>query len=254
MNASRIHKSELSAEARDQAAEGRDRAAQERDRAAQGRDRAADDRDRVERRFSISKRELAARDRELAARDRAEALRDRERAAHDRKEAARDRVRAGVDGLTGALRRDRGVADLEHELNRARRSDGRLVLAFVDVDGLKPTNDVRGHAAGDQLLRDVAMALRSGLRSYDLVVRYGGDEFLCALPGADIEGARRRFDEVARHLAERNPQASVSFGLTTFEHTDTLDELIARADAALYTGRRSARAQGDARQQSRFSR
>jgi len=254
MNASRIHKSELSAEGRDQAAKGRDRAAQGRDRAAQGRDLAADGRDRVERRFSISERELAARDRELAARDRAEASCDRERAAHDRKEAARDRVRAGVDGLTGALRRDRGVADLEHELNRARRSDGRLVLAFVDVDGLKPTNDVHGHAAGDQLLRDVAMALRTGLRSYDLVVRYGGDEFLCALPGADIEGARRRFDEVARHLAERNPQASVSIGLTAFEYTDTLDELTARADAALYAGRRSARAQGDARQESRFSR
>src|SRR5437588_7652817 len=254
MNASRIHESELSAEGRDQAAEGRDRAAQGRDRAAQGRDRAADGRDRVERRFSISERELAARGRGLAARDRAEASRDRERAAHDRKEAAGDRLRAGVDGLTGALRRDRGVADLEHELNRARRSDGQLVLAFVDVDGLKPTNAVHAHAAGDQLLRDVAMALRAGLRSYDLVVRYGGDEFLCALPGADMEDAQRRFDEVARHLAERSPRASVSIGLAAFEHRDTLDELTARADAALYAGRRSARAQGDARQESRFSR
>src|SRR5205807_5517059 len=143
-----------------------------------------------------------------------------------------------------------GLADLQVEIDRVRRSDGRLVLAFVDVDGLKAINDAEGHAAGDQLLRDVAAALRAGLRSYDLVVRYGGDEFLCALPGTDVEGARRRFDEVARHLAERNPQASVSIGLTAFEYTDTLDELTARADAALYAGRRSARAQGDARQQS----
>src|SRR5947209_14870860 len=243
MNASRIHKSELSAEGRDQAAKGRDRAAQGRDRAAQGRDLAADGRDRVERGFSISERELAARDRDLAARDRAEASCDRERAAHDRKEAARDRVRAGVDGLTGALRRDRGVADLEHELNRARRSDGRLVLAFVDVDGLKPTNDVHGHAAGDQLLRDVAMALRTGLRSYDLVVRYGGDEFLCSLPVAAIVGDRRRFDAVARHLTEKSPGSSVSTGLAALEDPDTLDELTGRADAALYAARQLARGQ-----------
>src|SRR5205807_2534368 len=155
---------------------------------------------------------------------------------------------------TGALRRDRGVADLEHELNRARRSDGQLVLAFVDVDGLKPTNDVHGHAAGDQLLRDVARALRTGLRSYDLVIRYGGDEFLCALPGTDIEGARRRFDEVARDLAQRNPRASVSMGLAALEQGDTLGELTARADAALYAERRSARGQTDSLLKPRFSR
>jgi diguanylate cyclase (GGDEF)-like protein len=223
---------------RDRVADKRDRAADERDRAAEGRDRAAGERDRSDGRYSTSERRRAARDRQQAARDRAEAAHDRERAADDRRQAARDRAQAGVDGLTGALRRDRGLADLEREIDRARRSDGRLVLAFVDVDGLKAINDVHGHAAGDQLLRDVAVALRTGLRSYDLVIRYGGDEFLCALPGSDIEGARRRFDEVARELTERDPKASVSTGLAKLEHADTLDEFTARADAALYAGRR----------------
>jgi diguanylate cyclase (GGDEF)-like protein len=144
---------------------------------------------------------------------------------------------AGLDGLTGALRRDRGVVDLQLEIDRVLRSDGRLVLAFVDVDGLKATNDAEGHAAGDQLLHDVGVALRTGLRSYDLVVRYGGDEFLCALPGTDVEGARRRFDEVARNLTEKNPRASVSMGLAPLEDGDTLDELTARADRALYAAR-----------------
>jgi diguanylate cyclase (GGDEF)-like protein len=84
----------------------------------------------------------------------------------------------------------------------------------------------------------VADALRTGLRSYDLVVRYGGDEFLCALPGTDVDGAERRFDEVARELKQRNGRASVSTGLAELRDSDTLDRLIARADAALYAGRR----------------
>jgi diguanylate cyclase (GGDEF)-like protein len=221
---------------RDRAAKARDQAASARDRAARGRDLAADERERGGR-FSTSEREHAARDREQGARDRAEASQDRERAALDREQAGRELAQAGVDGLTGALRRERGLAELEREIARARRSDGRLVLAFVDVDGLKAINDVHGHAAGDQLLRDVALALRSGLRSYDLVVRYGGDEFLCALPGTGIEGARRRFEEVARKLTETRPGASVSIGLAALADTDALDELTARADAALYAGR-----------------
>jgi diguanylate cyclase (GGDEF)-like protein len=87
------------------------------------------------------------------------------------------------------------------------------------------------------MLRDVGLALRTGLRSYDLVVRYGGDEFLCALPGTELEGARRRFDEVVANLTERSPEASVSIGLARLNDSDTLDTLTARADAALYAGR-----------------
>jgi diguanylate cyclase (GGDEF)-like protein len=215
---------------RDQAAERRDSAAAKRDRAAEVRDRVAVDRERARGRFSPGERERAAA-------DRADASRDRALAAHDRQQASRDRAQAGVDGLTGALLRERGLGDLDREVDRAHRTDGRLVLAYVDVDGLKAINDLHGHAAGDQLLRDVADALRNGLRSYDLVVRYGGDEFVCALPGTDIDGARQRFDEVARNLTERSPGASMSIGLAALEDAHTLDELTERADAALYAAR-----------------
>jgi diguanylate cyclase (GGDEF)-like protein len=222
---------------RDRLADDRDRHACECDRAAEARDRAAVEHDRLRRRFSPANPARAAADRAWAARDRTRAASDRERSADDREEAARERAQAGVDSLTGALRRDRGLVELQREIERARRSDGQLVLAFVDVDRLKATNDLRGHAAGDRLLRDVAVALRTGLRSYDLVVRYGGDEFLYALPGIDVDGARRRFDAVTSELTERNPGASVSIGWATLGDSDTLDELIARADESLYAVR-----------------
>jgi diguanylate cyclase (GGDEF)-like protein len=227
-----ICKRDRRAEARDRAAEKRDRVADDRDAVADGHDRAAG--------FSVSERRRATGERDTAARDRARSARDREQAAQDRRQAARERAQAGVDALTGALLRDRGLTDLQREIDRARRADGRLVLAFVDVDGLKAINDAKGHAAGDQLLRDVAGALRTGLRSYDHVIRCGGDEFLCALPHTGIEQARRRFAEVARNLTQKTPSASVSIGLAALVNADTRDELIARADAALYAERRSA--------------
>ncbi len=274
-----IHELDSAADERDNAAQRRASAADERDSAAKERDGVAEERDSAAHERTIGEHEQAARDRGEGSRDRERAAQDRKQAAErdsaaaerdsaaaerdsaaaertisehelaaltredaalDREEAARDRAQAGVDVLTGALGRGRGLVDLQREIDRARRSDGRLVLAFVDVDGLKAINDVQGHAAGDQLLRDVALALRTELRSYDLVVRYGGDEFFCTLSGSDIEGARRRFDEVARDLTERSPEASVSVGLAALADPDTLDELIGRADAALYAGRRGA--------------
>lgn len=194
---------------------------------ADARDRAAAARDAP----LTRERAAAARDREHAADDRVEAALDREEAMHDREHAA-------FDDLTGALRRELGLAELQHEIDRARRSDGRLVVAFVDVDGLKALNDADGHAAGDRLLQDVVAALRAGLRSYDLVVRYGGDEFVCALSRASVANAEHRFDQVRRHLLETNPRASISVGLAALRDGDDAAGLIARADADLYGGAR----------------
>jgi diguanylate cyclase (GGDEF)-like protein len=77
------------------------------------------------------------------------------------------------------------------------------VVAYVDGDGLKAVNDSHGHAAGDEVLRNVARGLRRHMRSYDLTVRMGGDEFLCALPDVSIEDAAARFGDLSQDLNAR---------------------------------------------------
>ena len=179
-----------------------------------------------------------------AARARAEAARARavsggNRAAQDQAEAARQRARleaellsARLDDLTGAFRREIGRLELSHEIDRARRADGRFVIAFVDVDGMKRVNDRDGHAAGDHVLRVLVWTLRSNLRSFDPIVRYGGDEFVCGLGGVDHDVAARRFDVIGRSV-QSHAGVGISVGLAGLEPDETLDQLIGRADAEL---------------------
>jgi diguanylate cyclase (GGDEF)-like protein len=75
-----------------------------------------------------------------------------------------------------------------------------LTLAFVDVDGLKLVNDSRGHLAGDAPLKLVGGTIRAHVRPYDVIVRYGGDEFVCAMSDLGAVEARERFDKVAEAL------------------------------------------------------
>jgi diguanylate cyclase (GGDEF)-like protein len=145
-------------------------------------------------------------------------------------------VASSIDQLTGAYQRDAGMVELERETARANRTGQPFVLAFIDVDGLKATNDTLGHAAGDRLLRKIVEAVRSHLRSYDLIVRFGGDEFVCALLALDIEKATERFVLINAALAA-HVHASISVGLAEYHIHDTLDGLLARADQALLTQR-----------------
>ena len=167
-------------------------------------------------------RKRAAAARAQAAIQREAAARDRERAAEDRRLAARDRAAAagelaleGADYLTGALRRRVGLAAIQRELDRTSRTGERLVVAFVDVDGLKAINDRDGHAAGDDRCARWPGRSWQHLRSYDVIVRFGGDEFVCSLSGQDSAGARdasSRSRPGSRRLraARRSPSASPS--------------------------------------------
>src|SRR5205085_1095861 len=114
----------------------------------------------------------------------------------------------------------------------------RVVAAFLDVDGLKATNDMYGHPAGDELLRQLAALLRARLRGQDLIFRYGGDEFVCLFVDADLEGAQRLTHELNHEFRSRH-RHSLSIGLAQLRMDDTARTLLARADAALYAQRKS---------------
>jgi diguanylate cyclase (GGDEF)-like protein len=142
-------------------------------------------------------------------------------------------ARGTIDDLTGVLRRGPGFATLTDEIRRARRLGLGMAVAFIDVDGLKAINDSEGHVAGDAVLRAVATTVRRGLRSYDLVMRYGGDEFICVLFGADRSGAERLLGEVRAAIEEATGGVSVSVGLAELEPDDDAQTLLRRADDAL---------------------
>jgi diguanylate cyclase (GGDEF)-like protein len=235
---------DLAADVRDREAEQRDREAEARDdaagdfdrtagdRAASNRRRAADEGARADsgRAEAADSRVRAINDRKVAADDRAQGSHDRQIAAEDRAQAAKDREDSGTDELTGTSRRGAGLAAIGREINRAQRVSGELVAAYVDVDGLKATNDATGHAAGDVLLIAVADSLRACLRSYDVITRVGGDEFVCVLPGIAVEHAHRRFEAVSVMLAAGRPGASITVGFARLQAGDSADDLIQRAD------------------------
>lgn len=141
------------------------------------------------------------------------------------------------DGLTGTWLRQVGRQLLEQELLRAGRTGSALSIAFVDVDRLKELNDTGGHAEGDRALRDVAQALLSGLRGYDHVIRWGGDEFLCVLPGVTRGEALRRLEQARAFLLRRTPPLSISLGVVEREAGEDVDSLVSRADRELYASR-----------------
>ncbi|MHB8399665.1 MAG: GGDEF domain-containing protein [Candidatus Limnocylindrales bacterium] len=229
----------------ERAGTGRDRhaTADERDRNSAGRDQSGDARDTNL--ASVESESLASVVNQLedlrveAAALRARAAAERVRAAEDRANAARKMARleaelssAHLDELTGAYRREMGRLALSHEIDRARRTDGRFVVAFVDVDRLKEVNDRHGHAAGDRVLQTVVRTIRSKLRSFDPIIRYGGDEFVCGVGGTDVAEAERRFDLIGIAI-EADARVGISVGLAALEPGDTGDGLTERADGAM---------------------
>jgi diguanylate cyclase (GGDEF)-like protein len=224
------------------AAGARDVVSNARDAAATARDRAAEYRELTYGPRGPGFKAAIRRSAEVrfqAAADRAHAATDREHAAGDRRRAQADLERAVTDDLTGAYRRHAGEIALEHEVARARRSGETLVLVFADVDALKATNDQFGHAAGDARLRDAVSAMQAKTRSYEPIVRYGGDEFLCSITGVDLATVRARFARIDSVLTMRDHPGSLSVGLAQLRDGETLTELIKRADEALITTRGS---------------
>ena len=116
------------------------------------------------------------------------------------------------------------------------------MVAFFDVDHLKVINDSHGHVAGDRMLQQVVDAIRENLRSFDLIIRYGGDEFVCAFPGIALSDVTKRIATIDATLANASEPGSVTVGFAELAAGDSPSELIERADADLYRARQQRRA------------
>lgn len=161
------------------------------------------------------------------------------------------RYQASYDYLTGVPNRRTIMEALETELLRSRREGRGFGVIMSDIDHFKAINDSRGHLAGDEALKGVVEALSAILRPYDLIGRYGGEEFIVIVPGADIaatreiaERMRQAVDAQSFHYEGRDIRVTMSFGVTAVEDAalaNEVDAILAVADAALYDAKERGR-------------
>jgi two-component system cell cycle response regulator len=153
-----------------------------------------------------------------------------------------------TDKLTGLYNYAYFTIFLENEIKRAKRHDHALSVIMLDMDGLKEINDDLGHLAGDQILREFGKLLSANVREIDLCFRYGGDEFVVVLPYTGLEGAlltaQRIREVIANHAfpageAQGSRRVTASMGIAGYPfHAASVDELIRKADEALYEAKR----------------
>lgn len=158
-------------------------------------------------------------------------------------------AQATTDALTGLPNRRHFLAHLDDELARLRRfPEHGAALLMLDLDRFKRVNDAHGHAVGDRVLRHFAQVLRDALRKTDLAGRLGGEEFAVLLTGVDLDSARDFADRLRQRVADAHVtldtgtlRYTVSIGVALIAPADTADDLLARADAALYSAKQAGR-------------
>jgi diguanylate cyclase (GGDEF)-like protein len=156
------------------------------------------------------------------------------------------RAMADTDPLTALLNR-RAVTDIVTRQEAHVRRGRSLSFVLCDIDHFKHINDTCGHEAGDAVLKAVSAALRLGVREVDHLARWGGEEFLAVLPDTDrasAEGVAERLRQAVTAIVvpiAEHAKLSITLGVATVEAGESADQAIARADAALYAGKRSGR-------------
>lgn len=154
---------------------------------------------------------------------------------------------ASRDHLTNIYNRRTGLSFLEELMVQADRSRHPLAVLYVDINNLKVTNDRLGHRVGDQLIVDTCAIISEQLRATDVFCRVGGDEFLVVLPETDGPGAETFKNRTLAALDERNSRyremdeplrLSISVGIALYDHKTTVEQLIDRADQAMYEDKR----------------
>lgn len=151
---------------------------------------------------------------------------------------------AHTDELTGLANRRRLFDALDQEITRARRSARPFSVAMVDLDHFKRYNDTFGHAAGDELLRRFAFRMTRRVRAQDLVARYGGEEFCLVLPETEGHGALALVEKLRRAGTGEDPlgrRVTFSAGVATWDGVEASEDLVLRADGALYRAKDAGR-------------
>ncbi|MBU1307127.1 MAG: GGDEF domain-containing protein, partial [Alphaproteobacteria bacterium] len=153
--------------------------------------------------------------------------------------------------LTKIAKRKSFDESLDAAIAEAGASGSPLCLMLLDIDHFKTFNDTYGHQTGDQVLRLVAMTLKSNIKGKDLAARYGGEEFVAILPATTLSGAAALADKIrkaiqAKELLKRSTneklgRITASFGLAVFNTTDSAASLIERADRCLYAAKHAGR-------------
>jgi len=150
-----------------------------------------------------------------------------------------------TDGLTGLFNRRHLMQTLEGEVRRAQRQKHPFAILMVDVDHFKKYNDSHGHQAGDEVLRRVGVLLKEATRDVDCAARYGGEEFVVLLTDTTLAGGTDAAQRIRRQLAHEvfpGGPVTLSIGVAEFpEHGETVEAVIASADAALYRAKRDGR-------------
>jgi len=160
---------------------------------------------------------------------------------------AQSRHQALHDALSGLPNRHSFVERLQESLDGLvqTRNNGRVVVAYVDVDRFKDVNDEHGHDRGDAVLKDAAYILRKHLRSFELIYRLGGEEFLIVLPGVAVDEGRAIAERVRAGIEDARPAGlgvTASFGVAGSDGGAAVFEpLFAAADEALYEAKRTGR-------------
>jgi two-component system cell cycle response regulator len=156
---------------------------------------------------------------------------------------------AATDALTSLANRRAFIRGMETEIARCNRHGGEVAMLLLDVDHFKSINDERGHTVGDRVLASIGGQLRQQLRASDHVARWGGEEFVVGLTGTDPGGARVAAERLRRAIADMEVhvegggpvRVTASIGLAAWRPRETLDSVIARADAAMYASKAAGR-------------
>jgi len=157
---------------------------------------------------------------------------------------------ATTDGLTGLFNHRHFQERLASEFKRLERFPEPLALMLMDIDYFKKVNDTYGHPAGDKILQGVASILKTTLRGIDTPARYGGEEFAAILPGTDIRGAKNIAERLRKTVMDksfpvdsRSLKITISIGISTSAGSKGKEELIEKADQALYHAKKNGRNQ-----------